>query len=360
MMKPTLNNVSVIALISILLFNISCRKEEFDFLEDSTDQTLEADSPVANLLLRTTMNDGSVDNIIDNASCFSLELPFTVTANGTQVNVENEDDYDVIEAIFDESLVDTNTIELEFPVTLVFSDYSTTIINDQAGFDSYVENCSIENEQDDDIECVDIDYPILISVFNTVRETLNTLTFQNDRSLYEYVSTISDNDIANIQFPVGLRLSDGTTLEAADQVALEDYIETYKDSCDEDDDNDFDDDDCTNCDPSEFEDLITSCTVWNVNQMRRENENLTNLYDDFVFTFQMDGTILVTSLSSDDEYLGTWNVSGSGNDMKLEINIAALEDFNGIWDVNESAAINSQGMVNIRMGSDALRFQNGC
>lgn len=358
-MKITAKSLTLVAVTACLLFT-SCRKEEFDFQGASAEQALEANSAVANLLLRTTMNDGSVDNIIDNASCFSLQLPVTVVANGTEVVVSSQAGYDAIEAIFDESAVDTDVLQIQFPVTLIFSDHSEVQVVNQTEFDSYASTCSGENQQDDDIECVDINYPAVITLFNTTKETLNTQTFADDKTLHEFITSLQDSDVANIQFPIGLLLSDGTTIQAADIAALEDTINTYKDDCDEDDNNDFSDDDCVDCNPTEFEENLTSCTVWTVNALSRDNQNLTNLYTDFVFNFQEDGTLSVTVLNTTDVFVGTWSVSGSGNDMQLEINAMGLDDFNGIWTVNESAQSNSQGLVIVRNGTDTLRLKNGC
>ncbi|MEO2052118.1 MAG: hypothetical protein ABGX00_10135 [Allomuricauda sp.] len=359
-MKITAKSLIIVAFMAAILLNTSCRKEEFDFQGASPEQALEANSAVANLLLRTTMNDGSVDNIIDNASCFSLQLPVTVVANGTEVVVSSSAGYDAIEAIFDESAVDTDTMVIQFPVTLIFLDHSEVLVADQAEFDTYASTCSGEDQPDDDIECIDIKYPMAISLFNTAKETLNSLSFTDDKSLYEFIFSIQETDVANIQFPVGLILSDGTIIQAADIVALEDTINTYKDDCDEDDNNDFSDDDCIDCNPTEFGENLTSCAVWTVNALSRDNQNLTNLYTDFVFNFQEDGTLSVTVLNTTDVFVGTWSFSGSGNDMQLEINVAGLDDFNGIWSVNESAQSNSQGLVVVRIGTDTLRLKNGC
>ncbi len=359
-MKITAKSLTLILLLAAFLVNTSCRKEEFDFQGAPPDQALEANTTVANLLLRTTMHDGSMDNIIDNASCFSLKLPVVVVANGTEVTVTNSDGYEAIEAIFDESAVDTDTMVIQFPVTLIFSDHSEVLVADQAEFDTYASTCSGEDQNDDDIECIDIKYPMAISLFNTAKETLNTLSFTDDKSLYEFIASLQETDVANIQFPIGLTLSDGTLIQAYDLVDLENLIDTYKDDCDEDDNNDFNDDDCTDCNPTEFEDNLTSCTVWTVDALSRDNQNLTSLYTEFVFNFQVDGTLSVTVLNTNDIFVGTWSVTGSGVDMKLEINVVGLDDFNGVWDVNESAQSNSQGLVVVRIGTDTLRFKNGC
>ena len=94
--KPVL----FVLLFSFVLFT-SCRSEDDMNIDPPAEQALLADSTIANLMSRTSLNDGSFDNIIDNASCFQIQLPVTVTANGVQITVENTTDYDMIEAVFD-------------------------------------------------------------------------------------------------------------------------------------------------------------------------------------------------------------------------------------------------------------------
>ena len=359
-MKTAAKYLSLYALLVITLLHTSCRKEEFEFQGTPPEQGLGPTSQVANLLARTTMNDGSGDNIIDNSSCFSLELPVTVLANGTEVTVSNSSGYDAIEAIFDESVTDTDTVVITFPVTLVFSDYSTVVANNQAEFDAHVNGCSGENEEDDDIECVDIDYPVHISLFNTNTETLETISFAEDKPLYLFIVSLTETEVANIQFPISLILTDGTEIPVSDLDELENQIETYMDACDEDDNNDFDDDDCTDCNPNQFEEVLTSCTEWNVDALLRNNQNLTNLYTDYSFNFQADGTISVSVMGVSDTFLGTWSISGTESNVQMDINVIGLDDFNGTWDLNEVAQSNSQGMVVLRMGINTLRLENGC
>ncbi|WP_318312735.1 hypothetical protein [Flagellimonas crocea] len=359
-MKKANKYLSLTVFLVICLLNSSCRKEEFESQGAPPEQALEANTNVANLLLKTTMNDGSDDNIIDQASCFSLQLPVTVTVNGQEVTVSNKGDFNTIESIFEESLDDTDTLVITFPVTLIFSDHSTMEISNQADFDAQVGSCNGENEEDDDIECIDIEYPVFISLFNTKTETLKTLSFPNDKSLFMFVVSLKNDEVANIQFPVSLILSDGSSVEVNDLEELENEIDNYRDDCNEDDNNDFDDDDCKGCNPNQLEEVFISCTEWGVNSLLRNNQNLSGLYSEYIFNFEEDGSLTVTDTVTNDVFLGTWLTIGESNNVQMEINVLGLDDFNGTWDLNEVAQGNSQGMVILRMGTNILRFESGC
>ena len=158
-MKKTLKLLSAL-MIGLALLNTSCRSEENELVESPENETLEANSNVANLLQRTAQNDGSDDNIIDNASCLDIELPVTVIVDGLEITVNTEADLDLIEDIFDEFDDDEDILEILFPITIVLADFTEVTINSFDELEELAEDCAGENEDDDDIECADIQYPI--------------------------------------------------------------------------------------------------------------------------------------------------------------------------------------------------------
>ena len=99
-MQKSLKLLTII--LSLVLLNLSCRQEEFEYFPPIEQPNL-ANSMVADLLERTALNDGSIDNIIDKSNCFTVQLPVIVKVNGTDLLVDTEDDYANIEAIFDAS-----------------------------------------------------------------------------------------------------------------------------------------------------------------------------------------------------------------------------------------------------------------
>ena len=118
----------------LMLFSVvfsSCRTEDMEIINAPSEDVFGINTTIANLLIRTATNDGSYDNIIDRASCFDVQLPVTVIANGIKVVVETEDDLDIIEDIFDEFTDDTDTLIIIFPITIILDDYSQLVINNQ-------------------------------------------------------------------------------------------------------------------------------------------------------------------------------------------------------------------------------------
>ncbi len=348
-----------LTLIVLFVFNTACRKEEFEFEGAQPDQSLQANSNVANLLFRTSLKDGSPDNILDQASCFSIALPVTVIANGTEITIENEEDLEEIEILFEESDEDTDTLEIVFPVTIIFSDYTETIASSQEELDNFAATCPEENAEDDDIECVDIVYPISIAIFNPNTELFDTLSLENDEMLNDFIEGLDEDDIVNVEFPILLTLTDGTEVEVEDLEALENTIESVIDDCDEDDDNDFDDDNCNDCTVEQLQAAFAGCSDFGVNKFSLNGENLKSQYDDLSFDFQEDGTLTATSPM--DVFAGTWSATGEGNDIILVIDIPDLGDFNADWNVNRILETPGVTMITLKEGDgNILRFKDAC
>ena len=59
-------------LLSVVLF--SCQKEEKEFIDETPEDTIAANSPLTELLLRTAQNPGAYDDLVDGNGCASIIL----------------------------------------------------------------------------------------------------------------------------------------------------------------------------------------------------------------------------------------------------------------------------------------------
>ncbi len=356
-MKKTLKLLSVL-IMGMALMITSCRSEENEFEEAPQNETLEANSRVANLLQRTATNDGSEDNIIDNANCFDIELPVTVNVNGLEITVDSEEDLELIEDIFDEFDDDIDELEIFFPITIVLADFTEVVIESPEQLEDFAEDCNGENEDDDDIECADIQYPISASIFDTNNELVGTLSIDDDEELYLFIEDLEDTQIVTIGFPIVVLLSDGTEVEASNIDQLEEILDNAEDDCDEDDDYDYNDDDCEECNVGLLTDIILSCPDWYVDELERNDMDLQDEYEGFTFSFFEGGTIVGTD--GVDEFQGSWSAEGSGEELVLTIEIPELPDFNGEWLVHEIEWDDSPE-IDLEMGDDdELEFKSEC
>ncbi len=323
------------------------------------DQSITADSNVARLLAQTTMNDGSVDNIIDQANCFTVELPVNLIVNGMEITIQALDDYDTIENMFEENDDDEDTLEIVFPISIELSNYITISVSDADQLENIKNDCAGENEEDDDIECVDIQYPLELSIFNSNTELFDSVSLENDENLYDFIEVLDDNDVVNLEFPITLVLTDGVEIEINDLSELETALENLKDSCDEDDDYDYDDDDCDDCTVEQLEQVLVGCDDWRVNKFALDGENIKSQYDALSFIFQEDGNM--AAASDTETFPGTWSATGSGNDIIVTIEIIGLDNFNLTWNLNRILETPGVNKVTIRLDKDnVIRFQDVC
>lgn len=355
-MKTKTKLLGILILAALSLF--SCRKEDMQIIEPTPEETFDSTSQVADLLERTATNDGSYDNIIDGASCFEIQLPVTVIANGIEVVVENEDDLDTIEDIFDEFPDDVDTLEIQFPITIILDDYSEVVINSQAELNAAAIQCPDSGSDDDDIECIDIQYPLTASIFNQNNELIDTITINSDEELFDFLDNLDPNTIVTFDFPFSVILWDGTVVQIDNFAELISVILSADGACDEDDDNDSDDDDCDTCTDQQVIDLLTGCDDWMVDKLERNDDDLEDNYVGYLFNFDAAGTLSVEFNGAIEN--GTWSADGSGNSITVDINIPAYPDFNDAWIVHEIEQQTGESKLDLRLGDDRLRFESDC
>lgn len=348
----------MLLLITSCILFASCRKEETILIEAPSDEVLVASSSIANLMQKTSSNDGSNDNIIDKSNCFNIKFPLEVTVNTEVIIVSSKEEYKIIEYIFDDEDDDSDSLTITYPITIILDDYSEVIINNDSELNNYSTTCNGENEADADIECLDFQYPIIASIFNKNNEIINTDRITTDFELYQLLNNLSEDLLVTLDFPILVTLSDNTVMSINNLTELEIIINDYKDDCDEDDDYDYNDDDCDDCDLDQLTNTLTNCNGWTVDQLDRDYTNYDNVYDGYTFNFYPDGRVSVywASVSA----YGTWVASGTKNNIKVTIDIPGLPLCNNEWILFEMSEY-SQTRIDFRVSnSDRLRYNNIC
>ncbi len=343
---------------AVIILLTACRTEERELIEAPEDEVLVSNSEIAGLILKTVSNDGSEDNIIDKSNCFNINFPLAVTANSQEISINSKEDYKVIEYIFDEDDDDIDALDITYPITISLKDHSKVTINNATELSSYSKNCKGENEQDEDIECLDFKYPITASIFNTNNELLDVMTANSDSMLFELVENLNSNDYVTINFPITVILLDGTELSVNNLIELKTVINTHSNDCDEDDDYDYNDDDCDDCDTVQLTNVLTTCTDWTVDKLKRDSNSLDNIYNGYTFNFFTDGTLSVSWGNT--TVFGTWIANGIANSITVTINVPSLPYCNNDWILHEISEY-TQTKIDLRVGGDdRLRYDNGC
>lgn len=347
-------------LLKIILLNvgfllaISCQKESNLLIQPSSNEILKANSTVSSLALRTATNDGSKDNIIDSANCLSVQLPVNVTVNGVSLTINSEADYSLIENIFNEFDTDTDTLNIIFPIKITLSNFTIISVNNSNELNDLAEKCNGENEIDDDIECLDFVYPITFSIYNSSSQLSQTLVVQTDEQFYKLLEDIEDYYIVQINFPISVILYDGSAQAIANMGDLETAIEAADGMCDEDDDFDYNDDDCSPCTLEQANDLILKCH-WLVEKLEINDIDKTEQYSDLEFTFLNSGVVNISRNGS--VFSGTWQLTSSNNTIKLNLNLPDFSIFNLNWELHE---ISDNNEFEFKIGENTLELEKTC
>jgi hypothetical protein len=345
---PQLKSLKIFfSLLAICLCFSACQEENDQVSEPNSEATLVANTTLPRLMERMTLLDGSADNIIDNANCFLVDLPVTVTVSGTTVVVNSANDYGAILELLNQS--NDETVAITYPITIILSDYTEVSIENQAQLLSQIANCTGPNQPDIDIECIDFQYPFSIAVYDTNFEVIETVNVTHDEVLYYFLETLSDGILASINYPINLIQADGTILSVNTNEALEAAIAAAENTCDEDDDNNYNDGDCTQAQVTEN---LLDC-FWRITNL---DGNTQLIYE---FYFNADGSFTFsTEPTSSTVFEGNWEVTTSQGNLVLNIsNVSAnITSFNGSWIIDEC----SENQLLLHSGNQEVTLQKFC
>lgn len=328
-MKKLISNILRAALV-VLVFSMSACQEEYEEVGGGNEeQTIAANSSTAILIQNTSSNDGSYDNIVDGASCFAVQFPYTVNVNGVEVTIDSMEDLEVVEEIFDELDSDQDILDIIFPIVITLSDFSEINIESQDQLEALAREC-LEGGDDDDIECIDFVYPITMFKFDLQNQVTGEFQVESDKEMRRFFADLEDNELISIEFPITLKKYDGTEVVINGNSELAAALEMAKNECDEDDDDDYNDDDFT---VEELDELLVECPL-QVRQVIRNEVDNTGQYIERLLTFNADGTVYF-STSTADQVMGTWSTSNTDQGVQLDLNFQDFPDFTSEWYVYE-------------------------
>lgn len=317
-MKNCINHISLLAIFTLFLC-VGCQQEEQEFIDETDEETITVNSPLVSLLSRTSQNDGGFDDLIDGNSCASIVLPVTVIANGQEVVISSEDDYDIVEDIFDQSSSDTDTLEIIFPIQIILANFETITVNSQEELDAIIAACDDDDPNTSAISCVDMVYPITFFIYDSDQQQIGSETVNSDVELFLFLLNLDENLFISIDYPINV-IVNGTTIEVTSNEQLEAIISQA--DCDDDDDVDIE----------EFTQILTD-GVWYVTTYFDDTDQ-TGLFSGYEFEFNSDETATATNTSG--TVAGTWGLIGDDPDLDLFFgNNPPFDEIDDDWDIIE-------------------------
>ncbi|MCR9227045.1 MAG: hypothetical protein NXH90_06485 [Flavobacteriaceae bacterium] len=319
-MKKLIDNVVRVVLMVSVIGLYSCQEEYEDVEGNDQEQTIAAKSDIAGLIKQTSSQDGSFDNIVDGASCFAIQFPYTVNANGVEININSKSDLEKIENVFDATIEGNNILEIVFPITITFVDYSQITIENKGELVVRAREC-IEGGGDDDIECVDFVYPITLFTFVIDAQQGSEIQVETDSDMYRVFSELEDNRLVSFQYPITLTKHDGTEVVIENNADLIATLELEKNQCDGDD----------AFSEAELDEYLMACPL-QVKQVIRNQMDNSEQYLEHLMVFREDGSVVFSTFTAN-EITGAWNTSMSNGAVNLSLEFENFTDFSSEWQV---------------------------
>lgn len=313
-------------IIGFLIFSLgSCQKEEETIIQNDTESFVN-DSPIAGLLSRTSQNPTSVDNVLDNSSCFSVQLPVTVIVNGQQIIVSDQADYQTVQDAIDAFSTDDDIVNFVYPITITYQNFQTQVLQNADDLDDALDECG-EDDGFNEIDCITLVYPITINVYDSNNQLANTVTITSNSNLFNFIANLTNNVYAAISYPISAIASNGQTVVINSNNELLNFIEDAIDDCDDDNSG------SNNSESTLAQTLLNG--PWYISYSEYEGSVDTAYYNGYNFTFTNNENVLAQRNSSTVQ--GDWDINDENSYLRLSLNFdgSALENLETNWRVIE-------------------------
>ena len=323
--------------VAVMVF-ISCQDEETLVIEDIT-QNLTAKSPLASLISRVSQSPTAKDNILDKSSCFNVQLPVSVIVNGKHITVSSQNDYKVVQNALDAFSNDDDVVNFVYPITIQFQNFKTERITNSDQLEDVIDNCE-DDDGFDEIDCLYINYPIKINIYNAVNQIANTITIQNDKDLYNFLKDLESNVFISISYPISIINSKGQNVVITNNSTFESSIEDGIKECNTTSGSGVN---------QNFASILTNGT-WHVSYYFDDSDETLN-YKGYNFTFNSNGTVVV--IKDKNTIAGNWSTFvNSGQDIfLLKFDDSKLDELEDDWKITEFTTTNVR-LKNKSTGSD--------
>ncbi len=318
-----------ILLVLVSLFLNSCQKEETEFIDETPDGAITANSTLAKLLQNVSQNNGGIDDFIDGTPCSSIQFPYQILVNGQSITIQNESDLANLAGI-------TSPITIVFPITVVFQDFSTLVVNSQQELNALAQVCQ---DLDESINCIDLVYPVTFFVYNSNNEQIDTVVIQGDSQLFDFLFSLGEGVYVALEFPVTVILADGSAVTVTSNSQLQGLVEACEDII-------------VDPLPLELETVLTTDS-WFISFFF-DGDDETLEFASYEFVFNTNGTATATNGSNTEP--GTWSIqiNSSGN-LKLILDFGnedPLDELEEDWKVIDF----SSDLIRLKDDDDFLSF----
>ena len=304
-----------------LAFFTACQTGSIEEVH-STKETITKTTPLTTEVQRVAMQKTSQDNIIDKSSCFMIKLPYVVTVNTIQISINSPADYQLVLNNINAFSNDNDIVSIHFPVNVLYSDYSQKSVTNQANLDALISNCQSDQNGFGKINCLTINYPISISVYDSNYQIASSISIIDNMAMFNFIANLADNKFIAITYPITIKDQNGQNVVITANSQFEDVIKNAVDNCSD--------------NPNMHLDFIQIITTnsWKISYYYNDNDKTIN-YNGFIFKFNTNYSLVATKLGV--IYNGTWSTSMDNGHRRFEIkfNSSSLDKLNEDWKVFE-------------------------
>lgn len=308
---------------------VACQDEEF-FEEVDDNTSLSSQSELSKFISRLNQNPTAFDDFIDNTNSLRLEFPFDVTIDSeTTINLTEFSDYQLLidELSSDDDEDDDYRLEINFPIEVSLPNYETLNLQNLSEFETLKANVEGSSE----IDCLDFEFPVEVRIFDNENSFVVNRILQNKAQLFNLIKSLEQNNgFYEIVYPITISIDEELQVLNSN-IDLTTAIENLEARC-------FDTSLFLNNSLRlrDFIDFISSGQFVISNYVDDEDGNETEVYQDFRFTFNENGSISIEDLMTGESFNGEWTAEIDDDKLIFDIDFddnPTLEELGEDWTV---------------------------
>jgi hypothetical protein len=318
-----LKKILTLFIVLLMLAFYSCQNQTAEE-QHSTIATIIKTTPLTTYVERIAMQKTVQDNIIDKSSYCTIKLPYEVMVNSVTISINATGDCQKVLDNINASNSDDDIVNITFPVTMVYYNYAEKVLNKQSDLDDLLDYWNAYPDLLSKINCLNINYPIVINSYNSANQLGSSVKFDNDKSLFYFLNNLKNDQYIAINYPISIKNSDtNQTITIGNNNEFENTINLVLNNCTEN----------TPSGGLDFTEAITTFS-WRI-CYSYNNSDKSILYKDYSFVFKADNTVIATKNGVNQN--GTWSIKTDDGykEFRVKFNSNPLKELDEDWNVFE-------------------------
>ena len=183
-------------------------------------------------LINITLLDGSIDNVLDNASCLTVKLPVEAYLNDELYQINTYSDLQAFEKAYQEEITSRDQFRLVYPIRVINEKYQETEISNAIDLELQAQNC-VEGGTDSDIECIDFVYPLKVVSYDPIYQSAKVESIPNDNELYYLLANRKTEEVLGFGYPITVLDHQGEQVAISGNDEMQNLINAAVSTCDE-------------------------------------------------------------------------------------------------------------------------------